>query len=374
MAYFLYVCRFEIKRLFRERKKASMSKDEALSAIESIYKKPLYKEEPIRNQPKNADVDLSIIVPAYNYVNLIRENIESVLRQKTQYAYELILVDDGSTDGSREVLMEYKDIPNVNLILQGNQGIAGARNSGINTSHGKYIMFIDCDDTIHDDMVEELMNRAYQEECDIVMCAHNLAKERDGKVYQVIPNIYPGENMQRYSGKAAILNYAGLPWGKVYKRELWEKVRFLRGYWYEDTIIQWLIFPQSKKFAYIPKVEYEYRWYENNFSRVQGRKNNTKSIDRYWMLLDIIAKYKELELPIDELFYCLLLKHLSAHYYGSLIGLDDKIIEAMFVLARDLLLQYQPEKPYKLPYMLRVTEKALLRGDINLWKLACHYQ
>ena len=376
IAYFIYICKFEIKRLLRKKIQVSMTKDEAISILSSVYDKPQNIEEPIRCNFQSCDdnMDLSIIVPVYNYVNLIRENIESILKQKTKYSYELILIDDGSTDGSREILMEYQDQPKVKLVLQNNQGIAGARNSGLNVATGKYIMFIDCDDTIHDDMVEVLMNRAFQEKCDIVMCAHNLVKERSGEVYQVIPNVYPGKNLQGYNGNAEILNYAGLPWCKVYKRDLWKHVRFLRGYWYEDTIIQWLIFPQSKKFAYVPKVEYEYRWYENNFSQVQGKKNNIKSIDRYWMLLDIIERYNELKLPNDEVFYILLLKHLSAYYYRSLTGLDEKIVEAMFVLAREVFIQYQIENSFKLPYMLRVTEKALLRGDINLWKLASCYQ
>ena len=66
----------------------------------------------------------------------------------------MILVDDASTDG--------------------------ARDSGIDHATGQYIMFIDCDDTIHDDMVESLLSRAYAEDDDICMCAHNLSKEKSG--------------------------------------------------------------------------------------------------------------------------------------------------------------------------------------------------
>ena len=376
IAYALYVLIFEIKRLFRKREYVSMSKKEALDIVGKIYKKPEVAShaDKYNNRCINPQIDLSIIVPIYNYVNLIRENIESVLNQKTKYNYELILVDDGSTDGAREVLLEYKDFPNVNVILQSNQGIAGARNTGINAATGKYIMFIDCDDTIHEDMVESLMDCIINSNCDIVMCAHNLVKEKDGSVFQVIPNIYPQENLFNYKNGDEIMNYAGLPWGKVYKRELWNNVRFLRGYWYEDTIIQWLLFTQCKKFKYLPKVEYEYRWYENNFSRVQGKKKNPKAIDRYWMLLDIIEKYKELGLPRDGMFYTLLLKHLSAHYYNSFVGLDESVIQAMFVLARELVLQYRPKKMNKLPYMLSVTEKAFIRGDVSLWRLSSQYQ
>ena len=70
----------------------------------------------------------------------------------------------------------------------------------------------------------------------------------------------------------------------------------------------------------------------------------------------------------------MLIKHLSAHYYPTISGLDEQTVDDLFVLACDLLKQYKPEQKIKLPYMLRVTEKALLEGDINLWKLAIQYQ
>ena len=374
IAHFLYVCLFEIKRLFRRRQRTAMTKEEALAIVNDVYVKQAAARSVPVNPPIREDLDLSIVVPVYNYVHLIRANIESILNQKTKYRYELILVDDGSTDGSRDILLEYKDLPNVQVIFQTNQGIAGARNTGINAAAGKYLMFVDCDDTIHDDMVETMMDRACRDNCDIVMCAHNLAKEHHGQVYQVVPIVYPQKDLMKYGKRAEMLNYAGLPWCKVYKREMWNDIRYLLGYWYEDTLIQWLLFPQCKKFAYVPRVEYEYRWYENNFSHVQGGVKNYKSIDRYWMLLEIIGYYQAMGFPMDEMFYVLLLTHLSTHYYSSFTGLKDEIVDALFVLARDVLEHYKPEKRYRLPYMLRITEKALLQGDLSLWKLASSYQ
>ena len=341
----------------------------ARKLIETTYPDPMGRAI-IVNPEIEKELDLSIVVPVYNYAGLIEKNIESILRQKTKYQFQLILVDDGSTDGAREIVMNYQSHPQVKVLLQENQGIAGARNSGINHAAGRYLMFIDCDDTVHDDMVETLLDRAYAENCDIVMCAHNLSKEKNGQVYQVIPNIYPGKNLLGYKNGDTIMNYAGLPWCKVYKREMWNQVRFLPGYWYEDTIIQMLLFTQCKKFSYVPKVCYEYRWYENNFSHIQGKSTNIKCIDRYWMLLIIIQMYKDMKLPLDGRFYTLLLKHLSAYYYPTIANLDEKVIEGLFVLGCDILDKYRPKEKVKLPYMLRVTEKAMVNRDIELWKLA----
>ena len=258
----------------------------------------------------------------------------------------------------------------MHVVIQNNQGIAAARNTGIDLASGQYLMFVDCDDAIHTDMVEILMGYAYKEDADIVMCAHNLSKEKNGQVYSKIPNIYPQVNLLGLKNQDEIMNYAGLPWGKVYKRDLWQRVRFFPGYWYEDTIIQLLLFTQCNKFIYVPVILYEYRWYEKNFSHVQGKNTAARTIDYYWLLLAIIEKYQELGLPQDGQYYTVLLKHLSQYYYQKISGLDAHLIDAMFVLACDLLEKNRPLCEYKLPYILRITEKAMLSRDIELWKQA----
>lgn len=374
LARLVYLCIFQFKRLSIKRKTIQLSEQDARARIDAFYPDPHGRAE-VSNPPIDDAIDLSIVVPIYNYVGLIEKNIESILHQKTQYHFEVILIDDGSTDGSRDVILRYQKHPNVKVILQDNHGIAGARNTGINHASGRYLMFVDCDDTVREDLVETLLNKAMSEDCDMVMCAHNLCKERDGQVYQIIPNIYPGKNLLGYKNGDEIMNYAGLPWCKVYKREMWNQVRFLPGYWYEDSIIQFLLFPQCKRFEYIPRVCYDYRWYENNFSHTQGDKStNKKTIDRYWVLLGMLEKYEELGLPKDGQFYTLLLKHLSMYYYPTIAGMDKEIVEALFVLGCGLLRQYRPEGGCKLPYILRVTEKAMLSEDIELWKLVSMYQ
>ena len=85
-------------------------------------------------------------------------------------------------------------------------------------------MFIDCDDTVHDDIVECIMSEAMKNDRDMVMCAHNLSKEKDGKIFCVNPQIYPKYNLLGYKDGDYIWNFAGLPWCKVYKREMFENI------------------------------------------------------------------------------------------------------------------------------------------------------
>ncbi len=373
IAYFLYVCLFQVKRLFLKKQVVSMEREAALDIVTNAHPDP--KGRPTyTNPPMDPTIDLSVIMPVYNYADLIEDCIESILNQKTTYTFELILVDDGSTDGARQILERYMDRPHVKVIFQQNKGIGGARNTGIDHAVGRYLMFIDCDDTVHDDIVQVLMEKACKEDRDIVMCAHNLSKEANGEVYQVIPNIYPDKNLMNFKNGDDIMNFAGLPWAKVYKRDLFEKVRFFPGYWYEDTIIMMLLFTQSQSFAYIPKVEYEYKWYEKNFSHVQTNATNVRTTERYWLLKAIVERYEEMGMPLDAAFYTLVLRHVSAYYYPTITGLDEQLVNAMFTLAHDLVVRYRPNTAYKLPYMLRVTEKAILEKNIALWKLASTYQ
>lgn len=371
--YLMLLVKYLFERLMCKKRIVRGNADEARKRIQEIHPDPQGRPV-IESASLDKQMDLSIIIPVYNYADLLAANIESVLNQKTEYTFELILVDDGSTDGAQEIVRRYESNPKVKTVFQKNQGIAGARNTGLSHATGKYIMFVDCDDTVENDLVETLMSKAIPGDYDIVMCGHNLVKEREGKVYDIIPNVYSSHNLLGYYGNAKLLNYAGLPWGKVYKRELWESVRYLPQYWYEDTIIHALLFTQCRKFAYIPQVCYQYRWYEKNYSHTQGNVQNVKCIDRYWMLMPILQKARELGIDSGECFYTMLIKHLSAYYYPSISEMNEQVVDDLFILACDLFRQYRPEQPGKLPYMLRETERALLSGDINLWKLSTRYQ
>jgi len=370
IAYFFYVIKFIIEKILLKKRIVNIDYEQARETLNSIYPKPVSK--PIYINPQIDDkIDLSIVVPVYNYAHLLDYTIQSVLNQNTKYNYEVIFVDDGSTDGASEILERYESNPKVRLISQKNGGIASARNTGINNSKGKYLMFMDCDDTVHDNIVELLLDKAYSNDYDMVVAAHNLAKEKEGKVYNVIPNVYPDYNLAGYKNNDKIMNLPGLPWAKIYKRNLWDSVRFFPGYWYEDTIILLLIFTQCKSYSYIPEVVYEYRWYENNFSHTQGQKSTPKVIDRYWLLLDILEKYKELGIKDEKIIYTLVLRHLSSYFQD--IQRCPEAVESLFVLAEELYREWKPQHKVKLPFMLRQVEKAFDKKDFNLWRLASKY-
>ncbi len=373
LAFLVYKLLYILKKIKRKKVSVDMSVEDAQKLISEKYT-PSTINPIIQNKDIDKHMDLSVIIPVYNHKDILSDCIDSILNQDTKYNYEVILVDDGSTDGADEIVKNYESNYKVKAIFQKNGGIAVARNTGINNAVGKYLMFIDCDDTVHSDIVEKLMNEAYKDNYDMVMAAHNLVKEKDGKVIDVIPNVYSKFNLMGFKNNDKILNLAGLPWGKVYKREFWNSVRYYPGFWYEDNIIHFLIFTQIKKYSYIREVEYEYKWFDQNFSHTQNNKKSHKVIDSYSILLRILETYEDNKFAIDDKFYTVLLRHLSAYYYPLMSEFEDELQNAVFVVANNLYKKYKPNHKVKLPYMLKQVEKAFDTNDIELWKLASCYQ
>lgn len=146
-------------------------KDNKVSCISDVELKP-------------ATIDVSIIVPLYKSEKFLPTCLDSLINQKTSYRYEIILVNDGSTDGTQEVAVEYanKYPDKILIISQKNQGISAARNTGLENSNGKYIGFADHDDWVSENYIERLMTTAEKENADIVKYSFALVKK--GKIIQ----------------------------------------------------------------------------------------------------------------------------------------------------------------------------------------------
>lgn len=367
--YLLFILLFIIKKSFTSVNKfVSCSNPRELA--NSVYKKPEYVIE-IQNETINETIDLSIIMPIYNYKDIIENCIESVINQVTKYNFELILVDDGSSDGASEIVDRYLGRKNIKVIHQINSGIGGARNTGINHATGKYISFVDCDDYLHHDFVEIMMDEAYKTNNDIVICSYSLVKKKDGKEYSRRDIVYSTNNLIGYKDEEdLIMNYQGLPWNKIYKREIFNKIRYIKGYWYEDTLTKFLVFPLCNSFSYVDNALYDYMWYENNFSHTQD-KVTPKSIERYWILEVMEEEYERIGLKKDRKFYKILLRHLGRCLYSGIHGFDEEIKTAVFVLGCELLKKNKPKEEYSLTFMEKQLEKALLEQNIGLWEFLC---
>lgn len=114
------------------------------------------------------DVDLEVIIPCYNVGRWVRQCVDSVISQQTNYTFFVTIVNDGSTDATRSVLARYEHLPNVRIIDIPNQGVSVARNTGLRLAHGRYITFLDGDDIMLPGAIQSWMDRQHETDADVI--------------------------------------------------------------------------------------------------------------------------------------------------------------------------------------------------------------
>lgn len=210
------------------------------------------------------EIILSIIVPVYNVQKYLIQNLESLINQ-TISGYEIIAINDGSTDDSLNILLEYQNkCPFLKVITQDNSGISVARNKGIEMAQGEYIGFIDSDDFVSGNYVEKMINAAKKQNSDIVVCDIEFYwKANDERNY-----IMKGMNCQYLSlkqGQQGILSPL-FAWNKIYRKDFFLKqnVLFRPQTWYEDLEVITFLFAKAEKIEYVDDVLIYYRQRENS--------------------------------------------------------------------------------------------------------------
>lgn len=266
---------------------------------------------------------LDIIIPAYNVEAYLEECVQSVLRQETDFPFRVILVEDGATDRTAEVADRFAGVENVRIIHQKNAGVAHARNTGLAVSGAPYLMFVDSDDRLAPGAVQQLMACITAQGADVV----------EGSYYN-----FTGSRKRYHRHQAGVLGSMnalyGVPWGKVYRRELFEKIGFPEGYWFEDSVLHQLVFPLAGKKYAIPDVVYERRI--NPQGAGYTSRGNVKSIDTVWLALRLAQDRQQLGLQADQDYfeYLLNLAVLSAY---RLQALEEPVQQAAFGVLADQL-------------------------------------
>jgi len=219
------------------------------------------------------NIDVTIIVPVYNVENYLRKCMDSILSQ-TFRNFEIISINDGSTDGCSDILDGYaKDNNNVVVINQKNQGLAVARNSGIKAARGKYLAFVDSDDYIDSEMINAMYQRAQNEGSDIVICRYEQVYE-DGSVHYtsgITADYSKGELFKRVlAGKIS-----GMACDKLYKTSLFldNNIFYPKGLYHEDLVVTFKLFYYAKNISVIEKVFYYWLRREGSISRTASKKH-----------------------------------------------------------------------------------------------------
>lgn len=315
----------------------------------------------------NIEYDLSIIIPAYNSENCIGACIKSILNQETNYSYEIIIVNDGSSDNTLNELEKFSSHNNITIISQKNKGISESRNKGLEVARGNYIMFVDSDDLLASNAIESLLKKAFEKAIDIVQGNNNYVYKGKDKVLEK-PLSKNTLEVNLKENPDFILKIKGFPWGRVYSRRLWENVEFPVGFDYEDTVIQFIIFRKANSYCYINQVVYEYTVGMESISRkLQG---SNKSLDTFYIVLYLINISEELNIPFDETFYKIILNQLGSLLYIRTKGVDQTIIRNVISEAADLLRKIERYSP-KLKLKDRLLKNAILNENIKRWTACC---
>lgn len=206
---------------------------------------------------------VSIIIPIYNVEKYLTKCVESVINQ-TYSNIEIILVDDGSPDKCGQICDEYaKKDKRIQVIHKKNGGLSDARNKGIEKSTGDYLFFLDSDDFIEKDTIEFLTKILEENNADLSVCSvYNYnpltnEKKRDedvSKDYIKVLNVEEALLLMLDTTKA----FSWRAWNKLYKKELFNNVRYPIGKIYEDVGTTYRLILNSKKIVYSSNPKYYY--------------------------------------------------------------------------------------------------------------------
>lgn len=256
---------------------------------------------------------VSVIIPVYNTEKYLKACLESVVHQTLQ-ELEILLINDGSTDSSLEIMEYYQgQYPErIRVITKENGGQATARNLALPLCTGEYIGFVDSDDYIEPEMYEKMYNRALETDADYVECDYvNVRINEKGEQVRIADY---GSRVREYtSRKDMFLDPMLAPWNKLYRAELLQKsgVTFPEGLIYEDTAFCLKALSFIRKFAFVPG-KYVIHFYRGGST--MNQKKYQKTADIFSVLQDVILFYdsiglrqeycEELEYEIVKILLC----------------------------------------------------------------------
>lgn len=272
------------------------------------------------NQNTDSRPLITVVVPVYNVERVVGESVDSLIGQ-TYTNLEIILVDDGSTDSSGVIADEYaaRD-PRVTVIHQDNAGLSEARNSGIRQAHGRYITFLDSDDALTPQYIEHLYDALASTHADISVSGilsfrddKGVASAYEKKQHDAARN---SGTIITFDSREALIDIlymnhmAVAAFGKMYRLDLFDDIRYPAGKLYEDIGTTVRLFDKANRIAFI---EYQDCFYRIRKGSIQQSGFSPNQMD----LIDNIEGFRPL---------------LEQHYPDAIAAYKSKIISAAFNL------------------------------------------
>lgn len=268
---------------------------------------------------------ISIIIPVYNREKEIEKCLESVINQKNIEEIEVIIINDGSTDNSENIILNY--IQNhqkidIKYIQKENEGIAKTRNLGIKKANGKYIMFVDSDDYIDKNLIEKL-DKYINEDIDLI----KFKLQRVDKKGNILEKV-DGPVFDKISGEEGFnkLYYTDLlldsPCVYIIKKEIFEKNNFeFKGTYHEDFGLIPLVIVSSKTMVSTPYYFYQYVQVPDSITRNESYEKTIKKME------DVFYHYDNMIKVINDLKISKTTKENIKIYYTNAIILKLNELE-----------------------------------------------
>lgn len=238
---------------------------------------------------------VSIIIPVYNGIQFLEEAIESVINQ-TYKNLEIVIIDDGSNDGSSITCDHYACIDNrIQVVHQENKGLSNARNCGLEIINGDYIAFLDSDDAFDPGFIESMLTVLKSNKCDMVICKFTNHYTEGKLKREGNENIFPKMKSGLYDHNAALRALAEgdltvTVWNQFYKNDVWKDLRFSNGHVFEDMSIAFDLIDRCNTVYVLDIPLYMHRKSINSLSNKISKDN----------IFDCILAYSKMETFINN--------------------------------------------------------------------------
>lgn len=239
--------------------------------------------------------DISIIVPAYNAEKYIKKCLDSLINQ-TKKELEIIIINDGSTDQTEDIIKSYDD-SRIKYFKNTNHGIGYSRNCGITAATSKYLLFIDSDDYLREDACEILYKKAEEDNLDLVVC--DFYKEENDNIFENKIISFENTNLKEKPELLYKINLS--PWNKLYRTSLIKEneIKFNEELKYEDTPFVAIALDKAEIIGKVDECLNYYVIHSNSETTVRDR----RCFDILKILYIIRDYYKDKEYATDALNY-----------------------------------------------------------------------
>lgn len=247
---------------------------------------------------------VSIIIPVYNAAAWLPRCLDSIQNQ-TWEGLEILLIDDGSTDSSASICDRYaRDDSRIVVIHKKNEGVAVARQIGIDTAHGEYVAFVDADDWIENDCIEKMVSSAEANHSDLVICDYYDERPDGIRLICQKPCSHDQKDLQSQLNNGL----TGTLWNKMLRRTLFDKyhVSFPKNIHYgEDKFVLMSLLEHPLIVSYVPSALYHFDQISNPDSLTRARSKNVfrNMIQYYQLMLDTFKGRVKEETSYIMLFY-----------------------------------------------------------------------